>query len=963
MIRRNSLLMLLFAVMTASVQAAGFQKEANPVWRSLKYGIYLHNAWGGEAYPLTKHPDLSVPKTIDEMADPFDVEQFIKDIQSFNPEYVVFTAWHAEMNPVFPCKAMDQWRGKGHSAKRDLMGEIIEALRPTGIKFVMYLHPSDGHDMTEADQELLGWNESIDQSKHWGPGRYVKWNNFMNDVFDEVCSKYGKDIVAFWIDGGWQRVDRDRLKKTAWKYNPKAEFVSGWDNAGWCHQFNQACPPDAANGIPASIPWDADTWPSLRDNANLLQGGCWWTTGGTAKVSPVGMLRYTVLHVSGNTGGGGVGWAAGNYTDGSWEPQVKQYLTMLGDLMKPIEESIKNTRPSTSYVTGQGTRIASLPNGCVATSSADNAYEYIHVLVPPIDENFRYQHFIELPAPQDYKKFTSAVMLRTGRQAKVTQTDKGVRIDIPWLDAWDPVDTVIKLTVQPGFGLKSTNKPVSMSAEEVKGWGLARAVDGDSTTGWSSEMALNHKPWFTIDLQDYVSMERVHLFARVFENKVGHCFPQDFTFSVSNDGKQFRDVLSVKDYTINVADDVAKDDKLLNGVISRSGSHLSSDFPQYFNLPKGTAGRYLRITGDKLKDEMRMQFTEVQLFGETLGTKAPGAQAPADRKVIPAKAGGKIVSSEVMDDIYKKIKTPYKYGVVLQGENGRLVDRPSVFRYGDKWYMMYITFDGAGYETLIAVSDDLLDWKPLGKALPFQKDTWDAVQSAGYIALQDHTWGGSYELGKHDGKYWMSYLGGNLKGYEADPLKVGIAYTDDPSLPQPWTRLPDPVLTRDQPDCRYWEEVTQYKSNIIHDKEKSLGYPCVMFYNAKTKAPHERIGMAVSDDMKTWHRYGVDPVVDNPPGISGDPQITKIDDVWVMFFFGAFWIPGAFDTFACSYDLVNWTQWEGPLLVESSEPWDETFAHKPWVIKHEGVVYHFYCAVGDQGRVIALSTSKDLKKK
>ena len=54
--------------------------------------------------------------------------------------------------------------------------------------------------------------------------------------------------------------------------------------------------------------------------------------------------------------------------------------------------------------------------------------------------------------------------------------------------------------------------------------------------------------------------------------------------------------------------------------------------------------------------------------------------------------------------------------------------------------MVYITFDGNGYETELAVSDDLLKWKPLGKILPFRKDGWDAVQAAGYIALQDHTW-------------------------------------------------------------------------------------------------------------------------------------------------------------------------------------------------------------------------------
>ena len=71
--------------------------------------------------------------------------------------------------------------------------------------------------------------------------------------------------------------------------------------------------------------------------------------------------------------------------------------------------------------------------------------------------------------------------------------------------------------------------------------------------------------------------------------------------------------------------------------------------------------------------------------------------------------------------------------------------------------------------------------------------------------------------------------------------------------------------------------------------------------------------------------------------------------------------PKAFDTFAVSRDLLHWTRWDGPDLVAPSEPWDDTYAHKPWLIKHDGVVYHFYCAVGSEGRVIALATSKDLR--
>jgi len=323
---------------------------------------------------------------------------------------------------------------------------------------------------------------------------------------------------------------------------------------------------------------------------------------------------------------------------------------------------------------------------------------------------------------------------------------------------------------------------------------------------------------------------------------------------------------------------------------------------------------------------------------------------------------GKVITAipiERMRQVYDEVKTPFKYGVVLHQENGSPIDSPSVFRHGEKWYMMYICMNKVGYETHLAESDDLLAWRPLGKILKFRDGTWDAYQAAGYIALQDHTWGGTYQLQTFDGKYWLSYLGGALKGYETDPLAIGMAWTLEPNKSVEWTRLDKPVLSRDQPDVRDFEKTTLYKSNIIQDKTESIGFPFVMFYNGKSNC--ERIGMAVSKDMKTWQRYGKEPVIDNGGGISGDPQITRVGDVWVMFYFGAFWKPKAFDTFACSYDLVHWTKWTGPHLVEPSEPWDQEYAHKPWMVKHDGVVYHFYCAVGDQGRVIALATSKDLK--
>jgi predicted GH43/DUF377 family glycosyl hydrolase len=332
------------------------------------------------------------------------------------------------------------------------------------------------------------------------------------------------------------------------------------------------------------------------------------------------------------------------------------------------------------------------------------------------------------------------------------------------------------------------------------------------------------------------------------------------------------------------------------------------------------------------------------------------------------------VSLERMQAIYDEVKTPFKYGVVLEPPPGKKIDCPNVFRHGDRWYMMYVQLEGApteGYTTQLAESPDLLHWKPLGKILQRGKpNSWDHANAGGGVALFDPTWGGSNTLQKQDGRYWLSYIGGELFGYEKTPLAIGIASTDDPSKGALWEKLPAPVLKPDDADARPFEAETLYKSYIFRDDSKTLGAPFVMFYNAKPQHGSERIFGAVSDDLKSWKRYGKDPILENLPlpgakhgVISGDPQIVRMDGVWVMFYFGAFWKEGAFDTFAASRDLVHWTKWEGEDLIKASEPWDTPFAHKPWIIKHQGVVYHFYCAVGGkaQHRTIALATSKDLR--
>ena len=354
-----------------------------------------------------------------------------------------------------------------------------------------------------------------------------------------------------------------------------------------------------------------------------------------------------------------------------------------------------------------------------------------------------------------------------------------------------------------------------------------------------------------------------------------------------------------------------------------------------------------------------MTFRLLSLLGILLvaGVHTSGAEA------------AEAISAAEMQAVYEEAKTPHKVGIVLQPPAGQKVDCPTVFRHGERWWMIYVQLenDPAGYTTQIAVSDDLVNWHPLGTILPRgDVGAWDSANAAGGAALFDTTWGGSNQLLRHEGRYWLSYLGGSRPGYETPPLSISLASSGDPSKPDSWQKLPAPVMKPGDPEARWFERDTLFKSYVFRDETRALGAPFVMFYNARAPKESERIGIATSQDLRTWKRHGDTHVLENRPpagakynGISGDPQVVRMNDLWVMFYFGAFWKPGAFDTFAASRDLVHWTKWEGAHLIEPSEPWDATFAHKPWLLKYDGVVYHFYCAVDKQDhRAIALATSK-----
>jgi predicted GH43/DUF377 family glycosyl hydrolase len=258
---------------------------------------------------------------------------------------------------------------------------------------------------------------------------------------------------------------------------------------------------------------------------------------------------------------------------------------------------------------------------------------------------------------------------------------------------------------------------------------------------------------------------------------------------------------------------------------------------------------------------------------------------------------------------------------------------------------MFVGFDGRGYQTGLACSEDLVEWRELGVILARAEGrTWDSGNAAGTWLLCDDALRGPRRLKKWQDRYWMAYHAYPGVGYEAGPARIGLAWTDDDTL-MSWRRVPDPILIPEEGAA--WERGGLYKECLV--EQEGVFH---LFYNAKDcSAPwFEQIGLAQSDDLRTWVRSPDNPLVRVTPGawdsrFSSDPCVVRDGDDWVMFYYG-FDGEHAQEGLAFSGDLHRWRKHPAPILRTGAPgSLDSIHAHKPSVIVHEGVLYHFYCAV------------------
>src|SRR3954468_21328132 len=153
-----------------------------------------------------------------------------------------------------------------------------------------------------------------------------------------------------------------------------------------------------------------------------------------------------------------------------------------------------------------------------------------------------------------------------------------------------------------------------------------------------------------------------------------------------------------------------------------------------------------------------------------------------------AETGGVALSrSSGAEALQNRYATPHKYGRLVLGPSrmdgefdSRSVDCPFIFRHDGGFYLTYVGWDGIGYQTGLASSTDLLNWKRLGCIL--KRDSSSEVTrynvAMNWIVRENglHQPG---ELLRIAGRFLGVYHAYPNSGYEAGPAVIGLCWSDD----------------------------------------------------------------------------------------------------------------------------------------------------------------------------------------
>jgi autotransporter-associated beta strand protein len=381
--------------------------DAREKWRGMKYGIFSHYTYGA-----TGNGDVN------DAANAFNAAAYANDVEAAGAQYVVWTAWHGNMFPMFPSQAAAKYGYASRCSTRDTVSDMIDAVKAKGLRVLLYTHPY---------QPL-----TTDLTVH---------NNYINELYAEVIDRYGARIDGLWLDENQIQANQDSLvdyKRLLRTVRERARHLVTMQNNAQLYTTDMGGPEIVGS-------WNFGWSECLYILAN---------PGGGPGAED--MLRTTVLEAAANYEGGGIHWSV----DGkAYEGLVEtNRVHALGRYLAPIMISITNTQPSTAFPPPyhNGRSISPGDSNWFATESLDGTKVFIHVLTALASNT------LTLPTPADGKTFTNATLLASLQIGAATQqvlnapvtllqTPRGIQLTLTGTNTWSALDTVIQLDVaSPG---------------------------------------------------------------------------------------------------------------------------------------------------------------------------------------------------------------------------------------------------------------------------------------------------------------------------------------------------------------------------------------------------------------------------------------------------------------------------------------------------------------------------------
>lgn len=176
----------------------------------------MHDAgWGVNVMfmpPIVEKPELGITLSAEDWnarVDAFDVDALAAQLVEIEAPYVFFTLGQNTGHYCTPNATYDAIVGRTPSlcSRRDLVADLAAALRPHGIRLLLYL-PSGAPACDMLAREKLGWEWGY--STPWPNGfvdelrtgeRLAKFQTQWEAVCREWSVRYGTDVSGWWIDG------------------------------------------------------------------------------------------------------------------------------------------------------------------------------------------------------------------------------------------------------------------------------------------------------------------------------------------------------------------------------------------------------------------------------------------------------------------------------------------------------------------------------------------------------------------------------------------------------------------------------------------------------------------------------------------------------------------------------------------------------------------------------------------